>query len=173
MDTIVYGFSESPFGSIIVARTPRGICDVQFLTYQRMEVISELGKRWGVYTPTTQDDRVAKEVVEVFFEHKRQAIILDLQGTDFQKLVWRELKMVPFGHTATYQDIANLIGKPKAVRAVASAIAQNPIALLIPCHRIVHSDGTIGKYHWGSDLKKKLIDWERKELQRLGDEPTI
>ena len=71
---------------------------------------------------------------------------------------------MPFGHTATYLDIAKGIGEPKAVRAVATAIAQNPIAMLIPCHRIIHSDGTIGEYHWGKELKQQLIDWEKNSL---------
>lgn len=69
-----------------------------------------------------------------------------------------------FGHTATYLDIAKGIGEPKAVRAVATAIAQNPIAMLIPCHRIIHSDGATGEYHWGKELKQQLIDWEKASL---------
>lgn len=173
MNTIYYGFSESPFGPIIVAHTLLGVCDLQFLTYQRHEVIHELGKRWGVYTPTEQDDVKAQEVEQVIFEHKRKPLILDLHGTDFQKRVWRETKLVPFGHTATYEDIATRIGEPSKVKEVREALDHNPIALLIPCHRIINADGSLGDYHWGSDLKKKLLDWEQAELQRLGDEPAL
>lgn len=173
MTTIEYGFSESPFGPIIVARSAAGICDLQFLGYARMEVIHELGTRWGVYTPTTQNDEMAQQVERVIFEHERKPIILDLKGTDFQKEVWRQVRMIPFGHTATYHEIAAAVGRSGDVKSVEQALDQNPIAVLIPCHRVVNSDGTVGKYHWGSELKKRLIDWERQELQRLGDEPTL
>ena len=81
--------------------------------------------------------------------------------------VWNELRNIPFGTTVSYQEVAKRIGEPKAVRAVASAIAENPVAMLIPCHRVIHSDGTIGEYHWGRDLKKKLIEWER-DAKRCG-----
>ena len=80
--------------------------------------------------------------------------------------VWNELRKIPFGTTVSYQEVAQRIGEPKAVRAVASAIAENPVAMLIPCHRVIHADGTIGEYHWGRDLKKKLIAWERETAQK-------
>lgn len=88
---------------------------------------------------------------------------LDLRGTDFQLRVWRELLNIPFGSTATYRQVAERIGEPKAVRAVATAIAQNPVAMLVPCHRVIHSDGTLGEYHWGRDLKKMLLQWEKEK----------
>ncbi len=164
MRQIVYGFSDSPFGHIIVARTWEGICDLQFLDYNRLETIHQLAKRWGVYTPTTQNDTMAQTVERVIFEGYDHPLKLDIKGTDFQLRVWDEVQKVPFGHTATYLDIAKGIGEPKAVRAVATAIAQNPIAMLIPCHRIIHSDGTTGEYHWGKELKQQLIDWEKNSL---------
>ena len=160
---ITYGFSETPFGPIITARNVKGYTDVQFLTYNRAETIHELGTRWGVYTPTVQDDRVAEIVKEVFFDGAHHLIIFDLEGTDFQKAVWREVRMIPFGETATYQEIAQRIGRPDAVRAVANAVAANPLALLIPCHRVVRTDGSIGDYHWGKDLKRQLLEWEKRE----------
>lgn len=165
MNTIEYGFSASPFGDIIVARSWKGVCDLQFLSHNRMETIHELAQRWGEYTPTTQSDKMANLVERVIFEGFDQELELDLQGTEFQKQIWHELQRIPFGQTATYQEIANRIGNPHGVRAVASAIAKNPIAMLIPCHRVVHSDGTTGEYHWGKDLKKSLIDWEAKALE--------
>ncbi|MGI6232237.1 MAG: methylated-DNA--[protein]-cysteine S-methyltransferase [Prevotella sp.] len=168
MEHIKFGFSETPFGEIIAARSPLGYRDIQFLTYYRTEVIHELGTRWGVYTPTERDDKVAQFVKEVFFDRQNHPFILDLRGTEFQKQVWREVRMVPFGETATYQEIANRIGHPEEVRAVASAILQNPLALLIPCHRIVRNDGSVGEYHWGTDLKKKLIEWEKEVKKNEG-----
>lgn len=160
MGTITYGFATGPFGDIVVASSPWGLCDVQFLDHNRLETIHELGRRWGTYTPTTQDNGLADTVQRVVFEGSAQPLTLDLRGTEFQVAVWRAVAEVPFGATASYQDIANRIGSPGAVRAVASAIGQNPIAMLVPCHRIVHSDGTLGEYHWGKELKRRLIDWE-------------
>ena len=166
MTTIEYGFSDSPFGEIIVARSPLGICDLQFLEHNKLGTIHELAARWGVYTPTTQSDRMANNVERVIFEGLDRELTLDLRGTDFQKQVWHEVQRIPFGQTASYQDIANRMEKPSAVRAVASAVAQNPIAMLIPCHRVIHSDGTTGEYHWGRELKKKLIEWEAAEAAK-------
>ena len=162
---VEFGFSESPFGEIIVARTWDGICDLQFLDFNRLETIHELAQRWGQYTPTTQSDTMAQTVERVIFEDYDHPIKLDLHGTDFQLQVWHELQNIPFGTTATYQQIAERIGKPKAVRAVATAIAQNPVAMLVPCHRVIHSDGTIGEYHWGRELKRQLIEWEANKLK--------
>ncbi|MBM6993085.1 MAG: methylated-DNA--[protein]-cysteine S-methyltransferase [Prevotella sp.] len=166
MTTIEYGFSESPFGEIIVARTVLGICDLQFLEHNKLETIHELAQRWGVYTPTTQSDQMAHNVERVIFEGLDRELTLDLRGTEFQKQVWHELQRIPFGQTASYQEIADRIGNPKGVRAVASAVAQNPIAMLIPCHRVIHSDGTTGEYHWGRDLKRRLIEWEAAKVAK-------
>ena len=164
MTKIEYGFTDSPFGELIVARTWDGICDLQFLDHNRMETIHELARRWGEYTPTTQSDTMAHTVERVIFEGYDHALKLDLWGTNFQKVVWQEVMRIPFGQTASYQEIADRVGNPRDVRAVASAVARNPVAMLVPCHRVVHSDGTTGEYHWGRELKQKLIAWERTRL---------
>lgn len=160
MGTIVYGFSDSPFGEIIVAATAKGICDLQFLEHSRMQAIHELGSRWGVYTSTTIDNEMAETVAGVIFEGLDKPLTIDLRGTEFQIGVWNQLREIPFGQTASYQDMAERLGSPGAVRAVASAIARNPVAMLIPCHRVIHSDGSVGEYHWGRELKKRLLEWE-------------
>lgn len=85
---------------------------------------------------------------------------LDKRGTDFQKSVWRELQTIPFGETRSYSAVAQAVGKPRAVRAVASAIAQNPLLFVIPCHRVIHKDGTISGFRSGDDLKKYLLQLE-------------
>ena len=162
---IEFGFAESPFGSIIVARTWDGVCDLQFLEYNRLETIHELATRWGQYTPTTQSNVMANTVERVIFEGLNHPVNLDVKGTEFQLKVWAELRKIPFGTTVSYQEVAERIGEPKAVRAVATAIAQNPVAMLIPCHRVIHSDGTIGEYHWGRDLKRQLIEWEKSKAK--------
>lgn len=174
MDTIVYGFADSPFGPIIVARNRKGVCDLQFLGFDRHRVIHELGTRWGVYTPTTQNDDMAQQVERLMFETKitlSDPISVELplcpRGTEFQLKVWEAVRSIPFGTTATYQDIAKLVGKPRAVRNVATAIGENPIAVLIPCHRVIHKDGTLGENHWGTNIKKQLLDWEKQQREAI------
>jgi O-6-methylguanine DNA methyltransferase len=158
---VEYGFADSPFGEIIVARTWDGICDLQFLGFNRMGVIHELAQRWGTYTHTTQSDEMANTVQRVLFEGYDHPLNLDLRGTEFQLKVWKAIMQVPFGETISYQQLAANIGQPEAVRAVATAVGQNPMAVIIPCHRIIHKDGTIGEYHWGRELKEKLLEWEK------------
>ncbi len=96
------------------------------------------------------------------FKEKRPKFDLYFQGTPFQHSVWKALEKIPRGKTCSYQDIAHAIDRPKAVRAVGTAIGYNPISLLIPCHRVLFSNGNIGNYRWGSPLKKKLLDHEKK-----------
>lgn len=108
-------------------------------------------------------ERVTNKVLSTFLDpHKQSNTKLHLIGTPFQVSVWNALRTIPYGSRVTYSDIAKLINKPTAVRAVARAIAKNPIALLIPCHRVVPMSGGIGKYRWGSDIKKRLLDYESK-----------
>jgi O-6-methylguanine DNA methyltransferase len=95
---------------------------------------------------------------------KPETYTLDLQGTPFQKQVWKALTKIQKGKTKTYSEVAQMIGKPTAVRAVASAIARNTIAILIPCHRVIRSDGTLGEYRWGKELKKKLLQNEQNNV---------
>jgi len=92
---------------------------------------------------------------------KRIDLPLDLQATAFQGRVWEELRRIPFGNTRSYQEIANAIGKPKAVRAVARACASNHVALIIPCHRVIREDKNLGGYRWGLQRKRKLLESEQ------------
>lgn len=98
---------------------------------------------------------------EIINFSKPENYIYDFQGTPFQKQVWKALLKIKRGQTKTYTDIAKMIGKPTAVRAVASAIAKNNIAILVPCHRVIRNDGTLGEYRWGKELKKKLLQSEQ------------
>ena len=102
---VEYGFADSPFGEIIVARTWDGICDLQFLGFNRMGVIHELAQRWGTYTPTTQSDEMANTVQRVLFEGYDHPLNLDLRGTEFQLKVWKAIMQVPFGETISYQQL--------------------------------------------------------------------
>lgn len=112
-----------------------------------------------------------EEKVRPFFEALLKENIpktgLFFTGTKFQKDVWGALLSIPRGETRSYLEIAHAIGRPKAVRAVGTAIGHNPISLLIPCHRVLYSNGAIGNYRWGSPLKKKLLDYEKRPISSL------
>ena len=107
---------------------------------------------------------MACNVVQSMFEKRPYNISLDLCGTAFQLKVWKALQQIPFGKTVSYSEVAHAIGQSTAIRAVASAIARNPVAIVIPCHRVVHSNGCLGQYRWGAQLKKHLIQWEHDVL---------
>ncbi|MFA6160782.1 MAG: methylated-DNA--[protein]-cysteine S-methyltransferase [Patescibacteria group bacterium] len=109
------------------------------------------------------DEEKIIEQLNLYFLGKLKSFSLKfkLNGTEFQKVVWAAVSSIPYGETRSYSDIANIIKKPLAVRAVATAIAKNKIAIIIPCHRVVKSDGEIGDYAWGSEIKKGLLAMER------------
>ncbi|EOI0052647.1 methylated-DNA--[protein]-cysteine S-methyltransferase, partial [Acinetobacter baumannii] len=109
--------------------------------------------------------QIAQWFRQDFSEHLQQKLPLNLAGTPFQLQVWEALLTIPEGQLRTYQDIAEQIGKPKAVRAVATAIGQNPIAYLIPCHRVIRATGMVGEYHWQKGRKLALLAWEMAKQQ--------
>jgi len=175
---IRYGYHTSIFGLVFVAVTDRGICQLTFVD-QRQEqdpnqdkkpnldpnnsALEQLKNDWPkaclIY------DQVATEayVTPLFSKNKPDIKVL-AKGTNFQIQVWQALLRLPYGATTSYQTIANAIGKPKAVRAVASAIGSNPLAYLIPCHRVLRGTGELGGYRWGLDRKSALLGWEATNL---------
>ena len=94
-----------------------------------------------------------------------ETVPLHLKGTEFQLRVWKELLNIPFGETTTYKDIAAALQTPKAFRAVGSAIGENPVSVLIPCHRVLRTDGALGGYHWGLERKVRLLEWEKQHKE--------
>lgn len=111
-----------------------------------------------------QDTKKTEPFFKKIFENASLKIVLYFQGTDFQQRVWHALANIPRGTTCSYGKIAQIIGHPKAARAVGSAIGYNPVSLLIPCHRVLCSNGNLGGYRWGSPLKKKILDHEKQSL---------
>ncbi|WP_297280771.1 methylated-DNA--[protein]-cysteine S-methyltransferase [uncultured Anaerococcus sp.] len=115
-------------------------------------------------------DEIIFEINE-YLEGKRETFDfykqLKLQGTDFQLKVWEELKKIPYGYTKTYKEIAQAIGRPKAIRAVANAIGKNPIMIIIPCHRVIGSDGKLRGYAYGVDIKKRLLEIEKSSCNKM------
>jgi AraC family transcriptional regulator of adaptative response/methylated-DNA-[protein]-cysteine methyltransferase len=161
---ISYGFCNSPFGECLLAMTERGICHLGFVERdERSETLNQLFQAWPGSEFTENQDSIGSIVKNIFRIDQMQnsrPFNLHLKGTNFQINVWRALLNIPEGWIVSYQNIASYIGHPKAFRAVANAIAINPVAYLIPCHRVIAKSGNINKYRWGSTRKKALIGWE-------------
>lgn len=162
-ETITAAFAESPFGPLLVGATARGVCFIGFAE-PREALMAELGRRFPHATIVTDDAALAGHVAAVlaFIERPRAglALPLDLQGTAFQKRVWDALRRIPPGETRTYSDVAAALGRPDAVRAVATACARNPVSLAVPCHRVVGKDGGLHGYRWGLPRKQALLEAE-------------
>jgi AraC family transcriptional regulator, regulatory protein of adaptative response / methylated-DNA-[protein]-cysteine methyltransferase len=154
---IVYGFGSTPFGKALLASTKRGVC---FLAFDEDEekLLFELEKSWSNALLIRDDVKIEKQFKSIFLDNKKVDIFV--KGTNFQINVWKALLNIPDASVTTYQDIANSIDKPKAVRAVATAIGSNNIAYLIPCHRVIGKSGAMSGYRWGIDRKKILLAYE-------------
>jgi AraC family transcriptional regulator of adaptative response/methylated-DNA-[protein]-cysteine methyltransferase len=161
---ISYGYHPTPFGECFLATTARGICHLGFVSLpKRGDAFDQLVQTWPGAVFSEDTGHVAA-IAHAIFSRQRQdpqrPFNLLLKGTNFQIQVWKALLTIPSGCVTSYQDIAALIGRPKACRAVANAIAINPVAYLIPCHRVIAASGTLHRYRWGSARKKALIGWE-------------
>lgn len=154
---VTYGFAQTPFGMIRVAQTPRGIAMVDFV-----DGVAPLEPAQTPLPRATfdRDDRIAEAVASLAFGKSAEPLRLHIHGTNFQLRVWNALLNLHPGERVSYAQIADAVGDPKAVRAVGNALATNPVAVLIPCHRVITSSGAIGNYRWGSDKKRALLTWE-------------
>jgi AraC family transcriptional regulator of adaptative response/methylated-DNA-[protein]-cysteine methyltransferase len=161
-----YGSAATPFGECFVATTPRGVCSLQFIRDDREKIIAEHCAEWHS-AKHVENNSVAQYVVDTIFTDRSRPLNLFLKGTPFQLKVWQALLLIPFGNIASYQEVAELIHQGSAVRAVASAVARNPVSLIIPCHRVIRSEGVIGQYHWGSGRKACIIGWERARRENM------
>jgi AraC family transcriptional regulator, regulatory protein of adaptative response / methylated-DNA-[protein]-cysteine methyltransferase len=159
---INYSFVESPFGTLIVASTPKGICHMAFADAGDDAAFADLKERFPNATYQQLTDKIQQNAIFIFTQDwdKLSEIKLHLKGTPFQLKVWETLLKVPMGGLTTYAQLAGKVDNHKASRAVGSAVAGNPVALLIPCHRVIKSTGEIGQYHWGSPRKTAIIGWE-------------
>jgi len=166
--TINYSFAESPFGYIIVASTAKGICYLAFAD-NREEAFIELQKQFPNAMYNQVVDHVQQEAMFIFQKDwsKLSNVKLHLKGTPFQLKVWEALLKIPMGGLETYGSLAKEIHLPNASRAVGSAVADNPVAFLIPCHRVIRSTGEFGQYHWGSTRKSAIIGWEAAQVHKM------
>jgi AraC family transcriptional regulator of adaptative response/methylated-DNA-[protein]-cysteine methyltransferase len=162
--TVTYAIAPSALGRLLVAATPRGLCAVRFGD-NASELERELREELHAAT-IVRDDAALQPYLQPLLANLRgeQTTVdlpLDVRATAFQKRVWDALKRIPSGETRSYTDVARAIGDPKAVRAVARACASNPVAMVVPCHRVVRSDGELAGYRWGIARKKKLLEQEK------------
>ena len=160
---IYYGFHITPFGDCFIAVTERGICAMAFVDeITKGHQLILLRKKWH-FASIELNQKITESYIHHIFSPRLSTlkkVPLMVQGTNFQLKVWEALLAIPQGAVTTYQQIANSIGNPKAVRAVGTAVGDNPIAYLIPCHRVIRKEGILGEYRWGSLRKKALIGWE-------------
>lgn len=154
---IRYGTGESPFGTCLVAATDRGICSLQFIDGEFRQRQAELRGQWPD-ADLTRDDETAAGLAGKLFEDVGDASVpLHVRGTNFQIQVWRALLSIPAGATASYGDVARMLDKPSASRAVGRAVGSNPVAFAIPCHRVLRGDGRLGGYRWRPDRKAAML----------------
>jgi len=182
--TIRTGFHESPFGECLIGVTDRGICGLSFVVGDRAGAMAELESHWPGAT-FVEDPRATRLTVRKVFaawdgdrpqptpaagdaDVSPTPLSLLVRGTNFQVRVWQALLRIPPGAVATYEDVASVVGRVGATRAVGSAIARNPVAYLIPCHRVIRKTGAFGGYHWGAARKVALL--LRETAAPYGDE---
>ena len=163
--TIRYTVARSPLGRLLVAATDRGVCAVKLGDSAR-ELEADLRREFPT-ADVRRDDQPLGEMVTALVAHMngrkpRLELPVDVRARAFQWRVWRELQRIPYGETRSYADVAKAIGRPTAARAVARACATNPVAVVIPCHRVIGSNGKLTGYRWGAGRKQALIDGERE-----------
>ena len=160
METLYYSRLNSPVGKLVLGVSSRGLACLEF---DRGDVPPRKGKaNWVESQPQTQP--YAQELEEYFAGRRREfSLPLDLRGTDFQKSCWQALLHIPYGRTKSYAEIAREVGRPGAFRAVGQANHRNPVAIVVPCHRVITSDGRLGGYGGGLDTKRKLLRLEGVE----------
>jgi AraC family transcriptional regulator of adaptative response/methylated-DNA-[protein]-cysteine methyltransferase len=163
MSDILFTTGECSLGSILIAATKAGVCAI-LLGDHPDELVGELAARYPDAEKRRADDdfqQLAAQVVDLI-EHPGRGLelVLDVRGTTFQQRVWQAIREIPPGKTSTYAEIADRVGVPGAVRAVAQACAANPVAVAIPCHRVIRRDGSLSGYRWGIERKGALLQRE-------------
>ena len=161
MESVYFTRAQSPVGPILLALSARGLLKLEF---DRGQSAQGDNQTWQESTPALSP--WLRQLDEYFSGHRQQfSLPLDLRGTDFQLQCWRALLDIPYGETCTYRTIAQAISHPRAFRAVGMSNNRNPIAIVVPCHRVIASDGSLCGYGGGLDIKRKLLDLEQSSLR--------
>jgi AraC family transcriptional regulator of adaptative response/methylated-DNA-[protein]-cysteine methyltransferase len=173
--TILFGFADSPFGKCLIAESPRGICHLSFVENEKSS-LTGLQKDWSQAKFKRDDSAAAQLALRIFLRpadsNSQPALRAFVRGTPFQVRVWRALLQIQPGTLTSYGRLAGAIEKPTAARAVGTAVAKNPLAYLIPCHRVIRETGVIGDYHWGPIRKRAIIAWESSPRHAEALEPA-
>ena len=162
---IEYGVHDTPLGPMFVAVTQRGVCRAEFMDFNSMdELLDNLHNAWP-HSSIRESLPSTRHAIDAFFSSdtasKHGPLSLHVAGTNFQIAVWRALLKIPTGAVASYADVAKSLGAPRSARAVGNAIGANPVALLIPCHRVIQQSGALGGYRWGPSKKLMAQTWEQ------------
>jgi AraC family transcriptional regulator, regulatory protein of adaptative response / methylated-DNA-[protein]-cysteine methyltransferase len=163
--TIRYGIHPTPFGKCLIGVTERGICHLGFVQTSEGDAIDALVSDWQEAKMIEDHHSTASLIAPIFVLNRREELHLHLRGTNFQLKVWEALLNIPSGAVTTYEGLATQIGKPGASRAVGTAVGHNPIAVLIPCHRVIRKLGEFGNYRYGAARKMALLGWEQARTQ--------
>lgn len=164
--TIRYGLHDTPFGKMLIGTTERGICHLGFVVRSEGEAIDSLVTSWP-QAEMIEDSRSTAPLVEPIFDLTKRGstpLRLHLRGTNFQLKVWEALLRIPPGTVTSYESLAAQAGRPRASRAVGTALGRNPIAVLIPCHRVIRKLGEFGNYRYGATRKMALLGWEAAQV---------
>ncbi|MET1416296.1 bifunctional helix-turn-helix domain-containing protein/methylated-DNA--[protein]-cysteine S-methyltransferase [Roseibium sp. HPY-6] len=161
---IAYGFHPSPFGQVLIMATDKGLAGLGFADPgEEQSALTDMCERWPSAVYGHDQDATASYAKRVFDParwQEDQPLNVVMIGTDFEIRVWQTLLKIPMGQATTYSDVAASISKPKASRAVGSAVGRNPISFVVPCHRVLAKGGKIGGYHWGLTRKRAILGWE-------------
>ncbi|MEO0798840.1 MAG: bifunctional helix-turn-helix domain-containing protein/methylated-DNA--[protein]-cysteine S-methyltransferase [Pseudomonadota bacterium] len=168
---LAYGFHGSPFGETLIVASDRGVAGIAFrnddVGQDRDGMLFDMTRRWPAARYREDPSATAGHAAQVFNPgawSKQTPIRLILIGTDFEVRVWETLLKIPMGQAVSYSDVARHLGKPSASRAVGSAVGRNPISFVVPCHRVMRGDGSLGGYHWGLTRKRAIIGWETGQV---------
>jgi len=164
---IAYGFHPSPFGECLLAITSRGVCFLAFVENDRSTALEGLRQTWPNAALIEAPSRTTPVVGQIFSPGSAGPIPVHLRGTNFQIKVWEALLRLPAGQLTTYQALAEQVHSPAAARAVGNAVAHNPLAYLIPCHRVLQKTGHFGNYRYGASRKKAILGWEMARAESL------
>jgi len=170
--SIYYGFHPTPFGECLLAHTDRGICSLAFVEPgDRLGALARLKAGWSQARLVESPGTTGEYVEQIFLPGRKEATLpVLLNGTNFQIKVWEALLRIPMGSVVTYEEIAQLVGKPGAARAVGNAVGSNPLPVLIPCHRVIRKDGGLGGYAFGTTRKMALLGWEMAQREKVAVE---
>jgi AraC family transcriptional regulator of adaptative response/methylated-DNA-[protein]-cysteine methyltransferase len=166
--TIEYAVHDTPFGAAFIAATPRGICSLGFLGDATPESHqADLARKWPLATLRENNRRTGALIGEIFSGKQKpgRPLSLYVTGTNFQINVWKALLQIPPGKVTSYTEVAKALGRPRSARAVGTAIGENPVAFLIPCHRVIRQSGKLGGYRWGECRMHAIHAWETAKYE--------